>query len=575
MNLEKPENGVSMDSTAPACVVGVPMDSTAPSPERRPFSIKLWPPSENTRKILVDRMTNNLSTPTIFTRKYGSLSKDEAVEKAKQIEDAAFSVANNHYDKEPDGDGSSAVQLYAKECSKLIIEALKKVPKTEEKETVELKAVPVSHETVLGETVFDISKGKRAFIEAEEAEELLKPLKEPGNSYTKICFSNRSFGIGAAHIAGTILATLKGQLKEVDLSDFVAGRPEKEALDVMTIFSEALDGCNLKSLNLSDNALGEKGVRAFAKLLQSQTELEELFLMNDGISEEAARAVCELVPSTERLKVLQFHNNMTGDEGAVAISEIVKRSPLLEDFRCSSTRVGSDGGKALSQALETCTHLKKLDLRDNMFGVDGGEALSKALTKHQNLSEIYLCYLNFEDEGAIAIANALKDSAPSLRIFEMAGNDITAKAAPALAACISEKQLLTKLNLSENELKDDGVIQIVKALEEGHDQLKVVDMSSNSLRRAGARVLAQALVHKPEFELLNVNGNFISDEGIDELKDIFKKCPEKLASLEDNDPEGEDDDDDDEKESGDEGEGDGDENELGSKLKTLDVNEDE
>ncbi|XP_019180621.1 PREDICTED: RAN GTPase-activating protein 2-like isoform X2 [Ipomoea nil] len=562
MNLEKPENGVSMDSTAPAYIV--PMDSTAPSPERRPFSIKLWPPSENTRKILVDRMTNNLSTPTIFTRKYGSLSKDEAVEKAKQIEDAAFSVANNHYDKEPDGDGSSAVQLYAKECSKLIIEALKKVPKTEEKETVELKAAPVSRETV-----FDISKGKRAFIEAEEAEELLKPLKEPGNAYTKICFSNRSFGIGAAHIAGTILACLKGQLKEVDLSDFVAGRPEKEALDVMTIFSEALEGCNLKSLNLSDNALGEKGVRAFAKLLQSQKELEELFLMNDGISEEAARAVCELVPSTERLKVLQFHNNMTGDEGAVAISEIVKRSPLLEDFRCSSTRVGSDGGKALSKALETCTHLTKLDLRDNMFGVDGGEALSKALTKHENLSEIYLCYLNFEDEGAIAIANALKDSAPSLRILEMAGNDITAKGAPALAACISEKKLLTKLNLSENELKDDGAIQIVKALEEGHDQLKVVDMSSNSLRRAGARVLAQTLVHKPEFESLNVNGNFISDEGIDELKDIFKKCPEKLASLEDNDPEGEDDDD--EKESGDEG----DDNELESKLKTLDVNEDE
>lgn len=544
------------------------MDSTEPSPERRPFSIKLWPPSENTRKILVDRMTNNLSTPTIFTRKYGSLSKDEAFEKAKQIEDAAFSVANNHYDKEPDGDGSSAVQLYAKECSKLIIEALKKVPKIEEKEIVESKAVSVSQETV-----FDISKGKRAFIEAEEAEELLKPLKEPGNSYTKICFSNRSFGIGAAHIAGPILASLKDQLKEVDLSDFVAGRPEKEALDVMTIFSEALEGCNLKSLNLSDNALGEKGVRAFAKLLQSQTELEELFLMNDGISEEAARAVCELVPSTERLRVLHFHNNMTGDEGAVAISEIVKRSPLLEDFRCSSTRVGSDGGKALSKALETCTHLKKLDLRDNMFGVDGGEALSKALTKHDNLSEIYLCYLNFEDEGAIAVANALKDSAPSLGILEMAGNDITAEAASALATCISVKQLLTNLNLAENELKDDGAIQIVKALEEGHDQLKIVDMSSNSLRRAGARVLAQTLVLKPDFELLNVNGNFISDEGIDELKDIFKKCPEKLASLEDNDPEGGDDDD--EKESGDEDDADGDDNELGSKLKTLDVNEDE
>nr|CCG20339.1 Ran GTPase activating protein 2 [Solanum sparsipilum] len=541
------------------------MDATTANSQRRPFSIKLWPPSENTRKMLVERMTNNLSSPTIFTRKYRSLSKEEAAKNAQEIEDAAFTIANQHYEKEPDGDGSSAVQLYARECSKLILEILKKIPKSEDKEISISEVVPT-----VQETFFDISKGKRAFIEAEEAQELLKPLKEPGNSYSKICFSNRSFGVDAARIAGPILAALKDQLKEVDLSDFVAGRNEAEALDVMNIFSEALEGSNLKFLNLSDNALGEKGVRAFGKLLQSQTNLEELFLMNDGISQEAANAVSELVPSTKKLKVLHFHNNMTGDEGAVAIAEIVKRSPLLEDFRCSSTRVGSEGGSVLCEALGMCSHLKKLDLRDNMFGPEVGLVLCKALSKHENLTEIYLSYLNLEDEGAIAIANSLKDSAPSLAVLEMAGNDITAEAASAIASCIAAKQLLAKLSLGENELKDEGAIQIAKALE-GHSHLIEVDMSSNALRRAGARVLAQTVLHKEEFKLLNVNGNFISEVGVDELKEIFKKSPEMLASLEDNDPEGEDEDDeeDEEKESGDEGKDV--EDELESKLKNLDV----
>nr|CCG20268.1 Ran GTPase activating protein 2 [Solanum tuberosum subsp. andigenum] len=541
------------------------MDATTANSQRRPFSIKLWPPSENTRKMLVERMTNNLSSPTIFTRKYRSLSKEEAAKNAEEIEDAAFTITNQHYEKEPDGDGSSAVQLYARECSKLVPEILKKIPKPEDKEISISEVVPT-----VQETFFDISKGKRAFIEAEEAQELLKPLKEPGNSYSKICFSNRSFGIDAARIAGPILAALKDQLKEVDLSDFVAGRNEAEALDVMNIFSEALEGSNLKFLNLSDNALGEKGVRAFGKLFQSQTNLEELFLMNDGISQEAANAVSELVPSTEKLKVLHFHNNMTGDEGAVAIAEIVKRSPLLEDFRCSSTRVGSEGGSVLCEALGMCSHLKKLDLRDNMFGPEVGLVLCKALSKHENLTEIYLSYLNLEDEGAIAIANALKDSAPSLAVLEMAGNDITAEASSAIASCIAAKQLLAKLSLGENELKDEGAIQIAKALE-GHSHLIEVDMSSNALRRAGARVLAQTVLHKDEFKLLNVNGNFISEEGVDELKEIFKKSPEMLASLEDNDPEGEDEDDeeDEEKESGDEGKDV--EDELESKLKNLDV----
>ncbi|KAL0414563.1 UNVERIFIED_CONTAM: RAN GTPase-activating protein 2 [Sesamum radiatum] len=97
-----------------------------------------------------------------------------------------------------------------------------------------------------------------------------------------------------------------------------------------------------------------------------------------------------------------------------------------------------------------------------------------------------------------------------------------------------------------------------------------MDMSQNSLRRVAARSLAQALLHLPGFKFLNVNGNFISEEGIDELKDIFKDCPDKLGPLDENDPEGEDFDD---KESGDED--DASQHELESKLKSLDVNQKE
>ncbi|XP_073053636.1 RAN GTPase-activating protein 2-like [Primulina eburnea] len=542
------------------------MDTKTSNGERRHVTIKLWPPSQNTRQKLVERMTDNLSAPTIFTRKYGSVSEAEASKFGKQIEESAFSSANQHYEREPDGDGSSAVQWYASECSKLCLDVLKGGFKMEEKEKISSKVSPT-----IRDTFFDISKGQRAFIEEDEAQTLLSPLKDPGNFYTKICFSNRSFGLGAAHIAGPILSAIKNQLTDVDLSDFVAGRPEAEALDVMTIFSEGLEGSHLKYLNLSDNALGEKGVRAFSMLLQSQTELEELYLMNDGISEEAARAVSELVPSTQKLRVLHFHNNMTGDTGAVSISKILRRCPLLEDFRCSSTRVGSEGGIALSEALSGCTNLKKLDIRDNMFGVQAGIKLSEALVKHEYLTEIYLSYLNLEDVGATAIADALKETAPSLEVLEMAGNDITAEAAPSLASCIAKKMALMKLNLSENDLKDDGVLLISKVLGVEHDQLKEVDMSQNSLRRAASRTLAQALVNKPSFKLLNINGNFISDEGIDELKDIFKENPDKLGPLDENDPDGEDFDDED---SGDE-EDEGEQDELEVKLKNLDVNQKE
>lgn len=544
------------------------------------FSIKLWPPSLPTRQALIERITNNLSSKSVFTDKYGTLTVDQAVENAKRIEDVAFSTADQQFEREPDGDGASAVQLYAKQCSKLILELLKtgpvaaKVVKTETLSEEEGSAAKVAERETLSasprETVFDISKGKRAFIEAEEAEELFRPLKEPGNGYTKICFSNRSFGLGAARVAEPILASLKDQLKVVDLSDFVAGRPEVEALDVMNIFSNALQGSLLSSLNLSDNALGEKGVRAFGTLLKSLSSLEELYLMNDGISKEAAQAVSELIPSTEKLRVLHFHNNMTGDEGAVAISEVVKRSPLLESFRCSSTRVDSKGGIALSEALECCTRMKKLDLRDNMFGTEAGVSLSKTLSSYKHLTELYLSYLNLEDEGAIAIADALKESASPIEVLEMAGNDITVEAASAIAACVAAKQELNKLNLSENELKDEGCVQIAKSVEEYHSKLQYIDMSNNFIRRAGTVALADVVIKREGFKLLNIDGNIISEEGVEEVKEIFKKKPELLGGFDENDPDGEEGDDEEEEEEEDE-----ESDELESKLKNLEVNEDD
>lgn len=537
------------------------MDSTTRTINQRLTSIKLWPPSKSTRLLLVERMTKNLITPSIFSRKYGLVSKEEAEEDAKQIEDIAFATANQHFEKESDSDGGSAVQIYAKESSRLMLEVLKRGPRMKDGETIASEKVDATRETV-----FDISGGRRAFIDEEEAEELLKQLRERGSAYTKVCFSNRSFGLDAARVAKPILLSIKDHLKELDLSDFIAGRPEAEALEVMNIFSAALEGCVLRYLDLSNNALGEKGVRAFGSLLRSQNNLEELYLMNDGISEEAARAVSELVPSTEKLRVLHFHNNMTGDEGAIAIAEMLKRSPVLEDFRCSSTRVASEGGVALAEALGNCTNLKKIDLRDNMFGVEAGLALSKAILAFSDLTEIYLSYLNLEDEGAEALAIALKDSAPSLEVLEIAGNDITKKSASALATCIAAKQFLTKLNLAENELKDEGAILIGKALEDGHGKLNEVDMSTNMIRRAGARLLAQIVARKPGFKLLNINGNYISDEGIDEVKDFFKNSPNVLGPLDENDPEGEEDDEEEDADN---------EDELESRLKGLEIRQDE
>ena len=167
--------------------------------------------------------------------------------------------------------------------------------------------------------------------------------------------------------------------------------------------------------------------------------------------------------------------------------------------------------------------------------------------------------------------------APQLEVLEMAGNEINAKAAPAIAECLTVMQSLKKLTLAENELKDAGAVIIAKSLEDGHSDLKELDVSTNMFQRAGARCFARAVANKPGFVQLNINGNFISDEGIDEVKDILKagkNSLDVLGSLDENDPEGEPDNGD-EEEDDEDGKDDDDDDGLDLKLQSVQVEHDD
>lgn len=74
-----------------------------------------------------------------------------------------------------------------------------------------------------------------------------------------------------------------------------------------------------------------------------------------------------------------------------------------------------------------------------------------------------------EDKGVKVIVNALFESILSLKVVEMARNDIAVETINILAVCIVAKQCLAKLSLVENKLKDEGVVLIRKALEEGRN----------------------------------------------------------------------------------------------------------
>lgn len=423
-----------------------------------------------------------------------------------------------------------SLKAYARKLSSLVVEAI------QEYKPGQVTAAPSASAAIVGGESLDLT-GSREFLTTETASEALAPLLAPGAKLSAIKFSTKSFGRDAAAVAVKGLANIAGTLRDADLSDVIAGRPEDEALDVLRTLSSALTAAKLRSLNLSDNALGEKGIRACAEALTSQSGIEALAFQNVGCSVKACAALDELTSHTSHLKQLHLYNNMSGCEGAASIASLVARCSGMRDFKMVSSRVGADGGIALAKAFSVGSSLTRLDLHDNPMTAEVAPALALALPRHTGLIALNLNDTSLGDEGVAAIAAALAQAAPQLQELELALNEITAEGAVALAQMLTGKKQLRVLNLAENELEDKGACMVLGAAS-GLPALETLDLTLNQVKRAGSIAAAKFATSAPALKLLALNENEIPEDAVDMLREAMEAAGKShaLGSLEDNCP---------------------------------------
>lgn len=94
------------------------------------MSLSIWPPTKRTRDAVVTRMVETLSTPSTLAKRYGTMSPEDASSAARRIEEEAFSAASAKTSSsvnagDDDDDGIEILQIYSKEISKRMLEAVK------------------------------------------------------------------------------------------------------------------------------------------------------------------------------------------------------------------------------------------------------------------------------------------------------------------------------------------------------------------------------------------------------------------------------------------------------------------
>lgn len=416
-----------------------------------------------------------------------------------------------------------------------------------------------------------------------------------------IVLSDKSYTHEAAVEISSFLSSTKefnpsiaSGITVADVSDVIASRMEKEGLQVLTSLSDAFSCSKLIEVDLSDNALGSKGITACATLLggsASIDSLERLSLCNNGLSETSMEEVAEILTSKSssssciaaRLTKIHFFNNMSGDGGCKSFAKILSNCTQLRDVRFSSTRANAEGSGVFIRAMEVLAssandggaggfkldNLTRLDLADNTFR-NCGDILSKALTCCPNLVYVNLKDCVLDEAGVRSVCSALVEAQCPLVHLDLSGNEIPPDVVDSVVALLQDDKIgdsIRCLGLEDCEMTSAGVRRIARACASttggAGSSLEEINLEGNECGKIGAAALIESVETGglPNLKIIRLDRNMFPSDSVDALNTAFGS---KLVEMEDND------DDDDVDEDFDD-ECDGDVDELADELGKISV----
>ncbi|KAM7280109.1 hypothetical protein ACFE04_007243 [Oxalis oulophora] len=97
-----------------------PMEDTKPKPTNP--SLRIWPPTQRTRDAVISRLIETLSQPSVLSKRFGTISADEAAVTARSIEEEAFAAAGSKASAEDDG--IETLQVYSRDISKRMLDSM-------------------------------------------------------------------------------------------------------------------------------------------------------------------------------------------------------------------------------------------------------------------------------------------------------------------------------------------------------------------------------------------------------------------------------------------------------------------
>uniref|UniRef100_A0A672Z6K9 NACHT domain-containing protein n=1 Tax=Sphaeramia orbicularis TaxID=375764 RepID=A0A672Z6K9_9TELE len=320
----------------------------------------------------------------------------------------------------------------------------------------------------------------------------------------------------------------------------------------------------LKSDNRSQMKLATIQCSALAYMLQMSEEVvDELDMDKYNTSREGRQ---RLIPAVRNCRKARMSDCGISETHCEIVASALKFNPsyLIELDLAYNDDLKDSGAKVMAVGLQSPNcRLETLRLRGCGLSDVGCSYLVSALQSNpSHLTELELTYNKLGDSGGKLLCDFLQNPQCKLQILSLRQCSLSEISCSSLASALkSNPSHLTELDVSDNELKDEGLkllcgflqnqrcrlknlrinlcklteiscSSLVSALESNPSHLTELDMSSNTLKDSGVRLLCQFLQHPCcKLETLSLGHCGLSELSCSSLASALRSNPSHLAEL--------------------------------------------
>ncbi|XP_069713056.1 NACHT, LRR and PYD domains-containing protein 6 [Phaenicophaeus curvirostris] len=298
---------------------------------------------------------------------------------------------------------------------------------------------------------------------------------------------------------GSVLGT-KPTLRELDLS----GNAELGDGGVRMLCEGLRRGaCQLQTLRLSCCNLTATGCRELAATLGTAGSLEQLDLSDNPVEDSGLRELCQALaaPGCGVQKLWLWRCRLTEASGE-ALGAMLPTSPNLRELHLGDNALGDSAMRPLSEGLRhPGCQLRVLRLWRCRLTRASGEALGAILPTSPNLQELHLGDNALGDGAMWPLSEGLRHPGCRLQVLSLRQSQLTGACCADLCAALSTSRSLEHLDLSENDLGDEGVRLLSEALGQPSCTLQRLWLKKSGLSEATLQKLDALREVKPSLNI--------------------------------------------------------------------------